>query len=151
MSYSANSRGTLFKGGSRQTSTGYQNGTMSTMTAATLVSSNSVGNAVLLDVSSESLVESFIGLTADSIISGASGQIVSDGRLENIPLGLGFSIGDTLWAGVIPGSLTNVKPDLDAPGWTIGMFVVFIGVVVKNEFNGAQQDIQLSRTIIGQL
>jgi hypothetical protein len=121
------------------------------MPIATPVAANTFGQAVLVDVSDETTVESMIGLTSASIPSAANGQVISDGRLENIPLGLGFAVGDTVWVGTTPGSLTNVKPDITAPGWVAGYFVIFVGVVVQNEFNPSNQDLQLCRQLIGQL
>lgn len=150
MTYSPGFRGTVGKGSARQTQTGYQNGTGSTMPVAAPVSTNASGQLILVDVSSEAISEAMVGLTSQSIPSAASGQVVSDGRLENIPLGLGFSVGDPIWVG-LSGTLTKVKPDLSVIGWSAGYFVIFVGVVVKNEFNPANQDIQLMRQIIGQL
>jgi len=135
----------------RQTQTGFQNGTGSTMNVATVVSTNSSGQLILADVTNEATIETIVGLVSiANIPSAANGTVVSDGRLENIP-SLGFSVGDTLWLGTTPGSLTNVKPDLTQIGWSAGDYVVFIGVVVQNEFNPSNQDIQLCRQIIGQL
>jgi hypothetical protein len=136
---------------SRATSTGYQNGTGANMNACAPVSANTAGNIVYTDPSVESLVTSFVGLTQIALPSGASGQVVSDGRIENIPIDLGFAIGDAIYLGLTPGSLTNVKPDINATGWSEGMFVVFVGVVVPNEFDTEEQDIQLNRIIVGQL
>lgn len=139
------------QGSSRQTQTLYQNGTGSTVTVATLVSQGTGANFILTDVTNEATVEGFVGLASLSIPNAASGLITSDGRVENIPLGLGFAVGDALWADVTPGGLTNVKPDVTQPGWAVGMFVIFIGVVVQNQFNPSNQDIQLFKQIIGQL
>lgn len=150
MTYSPGFRGTIGKGSSRQTQSGYQNGTGSTMPVAAPVSTNASGQIILTDVSSEASVEAMVGLTSQSIPSAASGQVVSDGRLENIPLGLGFAVGDPIWVG-LAGTLTNVKPDLSVVGWSSGYFVIFVGVVTKNEFNPLNQDIQLLRQIVGQL
>lgn len=134
------------------TQTGYQNGTVSSMSVGTSVSANTTsGHMVLTDVSNEATTESWLGLTAQNIPSTAHGLVASSGRIENIPLGLGFAIGDTLWVGTAPGSLTNIKPDITVSGWQTGYFVLFVGVVVQNEFNSVNQDIQLCRQIIGQL
>lgn len=151
MSYSPNFRGIIGKGSSRQNQTGYQNGTGGTMPVATPVATNLSGQLVLMDVSDENTVETMLGLTSESIPSAANGQVVSEGRLENIPISLGFAVRDILYVGPTPGSLTNVKPDVSVPGWSAGMFVILVGVVVKNEFNPSNQDIQLFRQIIGQL
>lgn len=150
MTYSPNYFGSAAKGSSRQTKSGYQNGTGSTMPVGAPVATNTGGQLILVDVSSEVSVEAMVGLAAESIPSAANGQIASDGRLEEIPLGLGFSIGDPIWVGV-GGTLTKVKPDLSQPGWSSGYFVIFVGVVVKNEFDALKQDIQLCRQVIGQL
>ena len=150
MSYSPNFRGIVGKGSSRQTQTGYTNTTASLITAASPVYRSASGIAPL-DVTTEASVEAFVGLCAADLPTTASGLVVSDGRCENIPLSLGFSVGDAIWAGPTPGSLTNVKPDSSAPGWAAGYFVVFIGVVVANEFNPSNQDIQLFKQLVGQL
>ncbi len=130
---------------------GYQNGTVSTMAVATPVSTNTSGQIVLTDVSDESLSEGWIGLTAVSLPSTAIGQVATDGRIQNIPSGLGFAVGDPIWVGNTPGTLTNVRPDLTVGGWVSGDYVLFVGVVVQNEYNPSNQDIQISRQIIGQL
>lgn len=152
MAYNPNFRGNNAKGSSTSNASTYQNSTVSTMPVATAVSKGASSNQmVLVDVTDENTVERWLGLTSESVPSSASGLVSGEGRLENIPLGLGFSIGDTLWAGVTPGSLTNVKPDLSQPGWASGYFVLFVGVVVQNQFNPGLQDIQIFRQLIGQL
>ena len=150
MSYNPLYVGSMALGSARQTQTSYTNGTGSTMPVGTAVSTNNAGNIVLLDVTNESTVESWVGLTSQAIPSTALGTVISDGRIPNVN-SLGFSVGEPVWVGVSPGSLTNVKPDLTAPGWASGYFVIFVGVVVQNEFVNTQQDIQLCRQIIGEL
>lgn len=150
MSYNPNFRGSAAKGSSRQTQTGYTNATGSTITAASPVYSNSSGIGPL-DVTNVAKVETFAGLVAADLPASAHGMVVSDGRVENIPLGLGFALGDAIWAGTTPGSLTNVKPDYSAPGWSAGMWVIFVGVVVVNEFDPLKQDIQLFKQKVGRL
>lgn len=150
MSYSPNFRGNAGKGSSRQTQTGYTNGTGSTITAASAVYSTASGIGKV-DVSDINTVEKFAGLVAADLLSAAHGLVVSDGRLENIPIGLGFAVGDPIWVGTVPGSLTKVKPDLANPGWVSGDFVIFVGVVVENEFDPLKQDIQLFKQITGRL
>lgn len=151
MSYSPNWRGSTANATVYGNSSGYQNGTGSTMAVATAVSTNTAGQIVLTDVTNEALSEGWIGLVATALPSTAIGQVATDGRLQNIPLGLGFSIGDPIWVGNTPGTLTNVRPDLTVGGWAVGDYILFVGVVVQNEFNPSEQDIQISRQIIGQL
>lgn len=151
MGFNPTWQGSVGAGSSRQTQTLYQNGTGSTVAIATPVSQGLGANFVLTDVTNESTVEAFLGLAGASIPNSASGLVNSDGRLENIPIGLGFAVGDPIWIGLTPGSLTNVKPDLSVSGWVVGMFVIFIGVVVQNQFNPSNQDIQIFKQIVGQL
>lgn len=120
------------------------------MSIATPVSVNASGNMVLLDVTSEASMQGILGLTSISTPSSATGLVVNSGRLEGITLA-GFAVGDAVYAGVTPGTLTNIKPDLNASGWASGYFVYFFGVYVVNQFNPALNDIQLMPTLIGQL
>ena len=153
MSYSPLFRGNSSQAPSVSTASGYQNGTGSTMAVATAVSAVAAnpGQMALTDVTLEASAEGWLGLTSESTPSTAIGQVSGDGRLQNIPAGLGFSVGDPIWVGNTPGSLTNVRPDLTVSGWVSGMYILFVGVVVQNEFDNTKQDIQLSRQIIGQL
>ena len=150
MSYSPLFFGSVANAPSSGTSSDYTNGTVSTITMATPVSSNGSGQISPTDVSSEASIQSWVGLAAISIASSASGQIASDGRLQNIPIGLGFSVGDPIWLG-LSGTLTNVKPDMTVLGWSSGDWVVFVGVIVQNQFDMTKQDIQILRQVIGQL
>jgi hypothetical protein len=118
------------------------------MAQATPVYANSSGQILPVDVKNEVAVESMVGFTLYAIPSGAYGSVISGGRLENITTP--FNIGDTLWINY-DGSLTNVKPDLTVSGWTEGCFVIFVGVVVPNEFDSSQKDLQLCKELVGQL
>lgn len=149
MGYNPLASGTSFKGPSRQLGTNYQNGTGSTMAPATPVAVNSSSHLILVDISDETTVENMVGYVVSAIPSSATGQIISGGRLENISSS--YATGTPVWIGPTPGTLTNVKPDLSQPGWASGMFVIFVGVVVANEFNPSLTDIQLFTQIIGQL
>lgn len=138
-------------GSSVSAQSGYQNGTGSTTLIGTPVSQGLGANFVLLDVTNEATVEAFLGLSAAAIPASTTGQVASDGRVQNIDSSFGLTIGDPVYAGLTPGSLTTTKPDLTAPGWSAGMFVLFIGVVVQNQFNPSNQDIQIFKQIVGQL
>jgi hypothetical protein len=70
-----------------------------------------------------------LGVVAESIVSGGLGYIITQGTLDGLNLG-SYTAGDTLWLGVTPGQMTNVKQY--APNHT-----VFIGVVQRaNNGNG---------------
>lgn len=149
MGYNPLASGTSFKGPSRQLGTNYQNGTVSTMAPGTPVAVNSSSQLILIDIADETTVENMVGYVVSAIPSSATGQIISGGRLENISSS--YPAGTPVWIGTTPGTLTNVKPDLSQSGWVSGMFIIFVGVVVANEFNPSLTDIQLFTQIIGQL
>lgn len=148
MAYNPNFRGSNAKASSRQTITSYQNGTVGTLTQATPVSVNSSGQLVNVDPSNEASVQSLVGLMVADTPSSANGQVIDNGRLENIVTS--FSIRDVLYVNKL-GNLTNVKPDIGIGGFMVGDFVVLVGVVVKNEFNALQKDIKLMLSVIGEL
>lgn len=148
MSYNPNFTGASASA-SRQLSTGYQNGSGSTIPLASPVSSNTSGQILLTDVSNEALALAFVGLTNIAIPSAASGEVISTGRIENVSTG--FSIGDAIYIGSTPGTLTNIKPNEGSNGFVALDWVIFVGVLVKNEFNPSQTDIQMLPQVIGQL
>jgi len=135
--------------GSRTTSTNFQNGSGSTLAKATLVAVNTNSHLVPVSVTDESTVSSIVGMTSMSIPNGAIGSVVDNGRLENVSTL--FSLGTALYLNK-DGSLTDVKPDYGGiSGWAAGDFIIFVGVVVQNEFNGSLKDIKLMISVIGQL
>ncbi len=148
MTYSPSFFNKESKGSSRQLITNFQNGSGSTLAKAVPVSVNATSQLVAVDVSSETSVQALVGLTAASIPNAAIGQVADNGRLEDITTG--FVIGDAVYISKA-GGLTNIKPSSGANGFVDGDFVIFIGVIVKNEFNGSLKDIKLMISVIGQL
>lgn len=148
MTYSPKFRGSVALGSSRALSSGYQNGSVSTITKGTPIGVNVFGQVSPVDVSSESSVLSMVGLMGVDTPPSANGNICDAGRLENITTS--FNAGDPVWVAK-GGGLTNVKPDIGVGGFASGDFVVFIGVIALNEFNALQKDIHLMKFIIGQL
>lgn len=117
MSYSPyflNRQGTGSVNGSRGTITNFQNGSGSTLNKATLVSVNVGGQLVVTTVSSETLVQSIVGMTGMSIPNSATGSVVDNGRLEDIATS--FAIGDPIYLDKT-GALSNVKPTLGVGGY----------------------------------
>lgn len=148
MTYSPSFFNKESKGSSRQTITNFQNGSGSTLAKATLVSVNGSGNLVPTVVDSEALVQSIVGMTNISIPNAATGAVVDNGRLEDITTS--FAIGDAIYLGKT-GLLINVKPEIGVASFVEGDFVIFVGVVVKNEFNVSLKDLKLMISVIGQL
>lgn len=137
-----------FEGNSKGISSSFTNGTLSTIDKATAVSLNASGNMVLTSVSTESSVLAILGLTTTSVASAASTPVISHGLLEDITTS--FAVGDAIYLNY-DGTLTNVKPDLTAPGFSAGYFCVFVGVITKNQYNPVKKDIKLMISVIGQL
>jgi hypothetical protein len=148
MGYNPTASGTAFKGSSRSTQTGYQNNSGGTLDMATPVSLNPSGQLISVDVTSESNVKALVGITAQSIPNSANGQVIDCGRLENVTTS--FVIGDALYI-AHNGILTNVKPLIGSNSFTAGNWVVFMGVVVINEFNPLNKDIKLMMQVVGTL
>ena len=148
MSYNPLNVGAIGKASSRQTITGYQNGTGLTIIKCTPVSTNASGQIIPTDVSDENSSFSFLGLCSVDTPTLANGQVINGGRLEAVTTG--FSIGDALWISKAS-FLTNIKPNEGSNGFVAGDFVIFIGVVVKNEFDVLKKDIMLAIEKIGQL
>lgn len=151
MSYSPyflNQSSTGNAAGSRATVTNFQNGSGSTLAKGTMVSVNTNSQLVMVDVSNEVSVQAIVGCTSISIPNAATGSVIDNGRLEDITSS--FSIGDALYLGK-DGLFTNVKPEIGVSGFVSGDFVVFVGVLVKNEFNISLKDIKLMISVVGQL
>lgn len=139
-------RGKVSKAPSRSVTAGFQNGTMTGMLKGLLVSVDVLGNIAPTDVSDELSISRIAGITHEIIASFTTGQVTNAGRAEDIT---GFSIGDAIYAGKT--GLINVKPDIGVSGFVSEDWVVFIGVITKNEFAAGKTDIQLFIQVIGQL
>lgn len=151
MAYNPLFFGTRANAPSRSLSTGYVNGTLTGILLTKPVSADATGKIAVTDVADENSVMRFVGITTETIPSAASGQVLSGGRLEAIGAQIsGFGYGDAVYVGP-SGTLINIKPDVGVAGFNSGDWVIFLGVVVKNEFNLGEKDIQLMIEIIGQL
>lgn len=148
MTYSPSFFNANSTGNSQGVSVSFINGTLSTIDKASAVSLNTSGNMVPVDISSESSILALLGLTTTSVASAASTPVISHGLLEDITTS--FAVGDAIYLNY-DGTLTNVKPDLTAPGFSAGYFCVFVGVITKNQYNPVKKDIKLMISVIGQL
>lgn len=148
MGYDPTIQNGVLKGPSRGIQTNYPNASGSTLAKGTVVSVNTSSQIATIDVSSETSVEALVGVVSVNIPNAAMGGVTSHGRLENIASG--FAIGDAIYVGKT-GVLTNVKPDVGTGGFLTGDFVIFVGVIVKNEFDSAKQDLQMMPQVVGQL
>lgn len=148
MTYSPSFFNKESKGSARQTITNFVNGSGSTLAKATPVSINASSQLVLVNVSSVASVQSLVGLTNVSIPNAANGSVVDNGRLEDITTS--FVLGDSLYISKT-GDLTSSKPEIGVASFVEGDFVIFVGVIVKNEFDALKQDLKLMLSVVGQL
>lgn len=148
MGYNPSASGTAFKGASRSISTNYVNATGAFLPMASVVSANASGQIEVIDITSDTSVSRLLGLTSVGMPIAASGGVVAAGRLEGVTTT--FAAGDALYVNT-DGTLTNVKPDYGVGAFAAGDYVIFIGVVVKNEFNPSLFDYQINPTVVGQL
>jgi len=115
---------------------------------ATPVSTNTSGNLVTVDVSSEDLATSFLGLTTSTILSSSQGQVILSGLVKNISTALG--VGDILYVSKT-GSLTTTAPDIGVNGFASGDFVIRVGQITKNATNPSNKDLLVAWQLMGQL
>lgn len=149
MTYSPNFRGNTNKVGADKLTSTYVNGSGGTLTQGTPVSVNTISTLVGIDVSDDNSVARFVGLVTVDLPIAATGSVADAGRLEDVG-SLGFNLGDSLYVSKT-GFLTSTKPDIGVNGFTDGDWVIFIGVVVKNQFDNSKKDIKLAIEKVGKL
>jgi hypothetical protein len=106
------------------------------------------GNIQKIDPSIEVQALACIGVAKDSVASLSLTPIVTQGRLENVTVPGTF--GDPLYVSKA-GGLTNIKPSIGVGGFVEGDFVIFIGIIVKNQTNPLLTDLMVNVRVVGQL
>jgi len=145
MSYNPLYVGQFSQSSARQLITNYTNNTGFAIPQGSPCSIQTDGTIALTDVTSQQSVQNFVGYAYARIANASSGPVISGGRLQNL-MGYSFSVGDIIYISV-GGSLQNTKPvdnngDPVAP-FVSGNFMVFVGCIVQNETDNAQQDLQI--------
>lgn len=130
------------------TSTSIVNASGSTISALTPVRVNSLGQMQTIDVAVDTSALSIVGLTGADVINGASGSVITQGRLLDVTTS--FAVGDYAYVSKT-GTLTNVLPTIGVNGFLAGDFVIRVGVIAKNELDGNKKDIFVGISIVGQL
>lgn len=125
---------------SRKVASNYTNGSGGTLPKGSPVSTLSSGLVTTIDVSSQASVDAFVGLFNQSTPNTASGQVIDSGRLEDITTS--FLVGDPIYVSKT-GILSNVIPSAGVGGFVSGDFVVFLGVIVINEFDNLKKDLKI--------
>ena len=110
---------------------------------------DSSGQIIPIDVSSDTSVNSRVGLAESRIPTSSVGPVITNGRLENFTTA--YPIGTPLFVGT-DGAPTNIVPSIGVNGFLAGYAVIFLGIIVPNEKNpGGSKDIQLMVQFIGDL
>lgn len=141
--FNQNSNGSVKTTGSQ-----FMNASGSTLAIGTPVCVNASSQLIKIDVTDEASVKAIVGVAGIAIPNGANGQVMDNGRVQNIVTS--FAIRSVVYIDKT-GGLTNIPPEPGVNGFAVGDFVVLVGVIVQNEFNGAQKDLKLMINIIGQL
>lgn len=148
MTYSPKFRGNVSTAPSSAVSSGYQNGTAGDLVQCTPVSVNGSGQIINIDVTDVNSINRFVGLLGSDTPSSANGLVFDAGRIEKV--NLGFAVGDAIYVSK-SGFLTNLKPDYGVGGFTVGDWVVFVGVIVQNQYDNTKKDLKLFLSVIGQI
>lgn len=101
-----------------------------------------------IDVSVETDALTCLGVAKDSVANGNLVGIVTQGRLLDVTVSGTF--GDAMYISKT-GVLTNVKPSIGVNGFLAGDFVIFIGLIVKNQSNPLLADLMINIRVVGQL
>ena len=124
------------------------NNTGSTLAQLTPVKITLDGNLGTIDVSVESDVHALAGIVDENIPNGASGNIITSGRVLNISTSAAFGMPLYLSKS---GGVTDTIPDIGVGGFVAGDFVVSLGIVAKNAVSPSNKDLIVRILILGQL
>jgi hypothetical protein len=108
---------------------------------------NSNGDIMPVDVAIEADIFSLVGISNNMISTGNYGDVVTQGRVEDID---GFDFGEYVYISKT-GGLTNILPDEGSYGFVSGDWVVKVGVIAKNPSDPILKDLIVNMQIIGQL
>ena len=92
--------------------------------------------------------QNFVGYANVRIPPSTLGQIIANGRLQNITTS--YPVGTALYVDT-NGNPTNVIPTYGVNGFAAGDMIIFMGVLVPNEANPSEIDIALFTQMVGVL
>lgn len=143
MSYSPNFTNNTGAGAAtsaRKIARNYTNGSGGSLPKGSPVGTLSSGLVDIIDVSDKASVDGFVGLYNQTTPNAASGQVLDSGLLEDITTS--FSIGDPVYISKA-GILTNIVPVAGSNSFVSGDYVIFLGVIVINEFDNLKKDLKI--------
>ena len=109
---------------------------------------NQAGTLNIVDVSDELQSMNITGIAAENIANNVAGTITNGGKIENITTSA--DCGDVMYVSKT-GTLTQYKPNIAEHGFTVGDWVIRVGVIAKNNTNPLQKDLLVNLEIEGQL
>lgn len=123
------------------------NNTGLTILKGTPVRIDAGGDISKIDVSVDTDVLGAIGVSSEMILTGTTGTIITNGKVEDIS---GFDFGDYIYVSKT-GFLTHMLPSEGVDGFVAGDWVIRVGVVSKNQTDPLLKDLFVNVQIIGQL
>ena len=148
MSYSSASRNLNPTGNAKSLQSTYINGTIGTLSAGTIVSVDSAGQILPVDITQDVSVDAIVGVVMIDSLTGASTQVIDVGRILNFTTA--YIVGTALFIDPT-GALTDVKPADGVGGFHVGMNCIFVGVIVQNESNPSLKDLKVLINKVGKL
>jgi len=148
MSYNPNVKGNQADVVAKGTGDSILNDSGTSLIKATPVRIDPNGNIASVNVSVEIQALSVVGVAIENILDGTIGQILTNGRIEDIVTT--SNNGDVLYISKT-GGLTNVQPNEGVGGFVAGDFIIRIGVIYKNTSNPSKQDLLLNIDVVGQI
>jgi hypothetical protein len=125
------------------------NNSGSTITALSPVIINGSGGISLCNPTDEAGSDSIIGILTSTVANGQSGSVVMLGKIESVT-SLGFANGTIVYVST-SGHLTDIVPEVNSNGFTVGDFCIRVGVIVKSQTSPFNSDMLVSIVNEGQL
>lgn len=135
-------------GNSNRIRSNLRNDSGSTIPKLTPVCLNTSGKLKLIDVAVQNDALKFVGITENDIPNASFGNIVTNGKIENITTS--FDFGDYVYVSKA-GGLTNILPSEGVDGFVSEDYVLRVGVISQNETNPLNKDLIINMTIVGQV
>lgn len=132
----------------------FTNGSLSAIAKGRPVIMNTDGEFEEVDISFETALHIF-GITETAVNSGASGSIITHGRLEDVTLTA--SLGDVLYVkpdGSLIGSsefTVGTGPTVGNDGYILNDYSIRVGVVGKNLADPFKKDIIVNVQVLGRI
>jgi hypothetical protein len=126
-----------------------KNTTGSTISKGAVVSVDGAGELILTDVSISTRATKVLGVASENILSGNSGLICVNGKIDNLTTSLGF--GDRAFLSSTAGALTATVPSIGVDGFVSGDYVISVGLIIQDPSTPGQKNLVVNMDIVGTL